>query len=206
MSLYDTLGVAQDASAAAIKAAFRSLAQKNHPDKGGSEALMKQIQAAYDVLGDAERRARYDDVGEETQQLSVRDQAITLLADYVEQLFQHLDKTGKDADHTDVLKLLREEFRQQLENAAGVQRKVAKSITQRTKALKRLTWKQADDFDVMATLLNGQISRLHEKMSKNEAQIDVMRVALTMLADYDYQAEPPAPRPETWEDTFITFR
>lgn len=190
MSLYDILGVAQDASAAAIKAAFRSLAQKNHPDKGGSEALMKQIQAAYDVLGDAERRERYDEVGEETQQPTVHDKALAMLADFTEQLFQYLDQRGKDTDQTDVLQLLRAELGAQLKKAAGVQRAVTKSITQRMKARKRLTWKQVEGFDVMALLLDSQISNLHMQMARNEAHMDVMRASLTLLADYDYEVEP----------------
>jgi DnaJ-class molecular chaperone len=62
--LYDVLGVKKGASEAEIKKAFRSLAKKHHPDtKGGDVAAQKRFQeisAAYDVLGDKEKRAKYD--------------------------------------------------------------------------------------------------------------------------------------------------
>ena len=60
MDHYKTLGVARSASAEDIKKAFRKLAMQYHPDRGGDEARFKEIQAAYEVLGDAQRRAEYD--------------------------------------------------------------------------------------------------------------------------------------------------
>lgn len=64
--LYQILGVSRDAGDDEIKKAYRKLAQKYHPDKGGSkddEAKFKKISAAYEVLGDKERRRQYDQFG-----------------------------------------------------------------------------------------------------------------------------------------------
>lgn len=63
---YDILGVPRDASTADIKKAFRKLAHKYHPDKGGTpedEAKFKEVQAAYEVLSDDQRRQTYDQYG-----------------------------------------------------------------------------------------------------------------------------------------------
>jgi DnaJ-class molecular chaperone len=57
---YATLGVSRTASQDEIKRAFRKLASQHHPDKGGDTAKFQQIQAAYDTLGDAVKRADYD--------------------------------------------------------------------------------------------------------------------------------------------------
>ena len=57
---YQTLGVEKNASPEEIKRAYRKLAGQHHPDKGGDTHLFQEIQAAYDVLGDANRRAEYD--------------------------------------------------------------------------------------------------------------------------------------------------
>jgi len=57
---YATLGVPRTATSDEIKQAFRRLASKNHPDKGGSTEKFQAIQAAYDTLGDAAKRAAYD--------------------------------------------------------------------------------------------------------------------------------------------------
>jgi len=61
---YDTLGVTKSANEADIKKAFRGLAKKYHPDKhGGDESAakkFKEISGAYDLLGDKDKRARFD--------------------------------------------------------------------------------------------------------------------------------------------------
>lgn len=57
---YATLGVAKTASQDEIKKAFRKLASQHHPDKGGDTQKFQEIQAAYDTLGNPEKRAAYD--------------------------------------------------------------------------------------------------------------------------------------------------
>lgn len=67
-TLYDTLGVKKGASADEIKKAYRKLAAKYHPDKNpgdaASEEKFKEVQNAYDVLSDAEKRKQYDRFGD----------------------------------------------------------------------------------------------------------------------------------------------
>jgi molecular chaperone DnaJ len=61
---YDTLGVPKNASADEIKKAYRKLAREHHPDaSGGDEARFKEIQGAYDLLSDPEKRQAYDTFG-----------------------------------------------------------------------------------------------------------------------------------------------
>lgn len=57
---YHTLGVNRNASADEIKSAYRKLASQHHPDKGGDKARFQEIQNAYSILGDAQKRAEYD--------------------------------------------------------------------------------------------------------------------------------------------------
>jgi|TARA_B100000315_G_C14583161_1_gene591568 DnaJ-class molecular chaperone len=60
---YADLNVNKDASAKEIKKAFRKLAQKHHPDRGGKEADFKKINEAYETLGDTNKKAQYDAMG-----------------------------------------------------------------------------------------------------------------------------------------------
>ncbi len=61
---YETLGVNKSASADEIKKAFRKSAIKHHPDKdGGSEDKFKEINEAYEVLSNPDKRQRYDQFG-----------------------------------------------------------------------------------------------------------------------------------------------
>ena len=60
MTHYQTLGVSPKAEAQEIKSAFRVLAVKHHPDKGGDARLFAVVQEAYAVLSDPARRVEYD--------------------------------------------------------------------------------------------------------------------------------------------------
>lgn len=64
-SYYDLLGVSKTSSQQEIKKAYRKLALKNHPDKGGKEEDFKEINKAYEVLSDAKQKELYDAYGEE---------------------------------------------------------------------------------------------------------------------------------------------
>src|SRR3954466_13671020 len=64
---YSTLGVAKTATEKEIKAAYRKLARKLHPDVNPgdktSESKFKEVNEAYEVLGDPEKRKKYDELG-----------------------------------------------------------------------------------------------------------------------------------------------
>ncbi|MCA8958168.1 MAG: J domain-containing protein [Planctomycetes bacterium] len=70
---YEILGIARDADADAVKKAYRKLAMQWHPDKhqgdakAAAEERFKRIAEAYEVLGDPEKRSRYDRFGEHWQ-------------------------------------------------------------------------------------------------------------------------------------------
>jgi len=60
MDYYNTLGVSKSASKQDIKKAYRKLAGKHHPDKGGDAEMFKRITEAYEVLSDDQKRGEYD--------------------------------------------------------------------------------------------------------------------------------------------------
>ena len=64
---YEVLGVEKNASDAEIKKAYRKLAMKYHPDQNpgdkSAEEKFKEINEAYEVLSDADKKARYDQYG-----------------------------------------------------------------------------------------------------------------------------------------------
>ena len=57
---YDILGVSEDASNDQIKKAFKEIAKKEHPDRGGNEARFKEANEAYDTLKNSQKRHDYD--------------------------------------------------------------------------------------------------------------------------------------------------
>src|SRR3954449_7854299 len=64
---YDVLGLGRSASEAELKNAFRTLAKQHHPDRNpgdkGAEARFKEINEAYEVLRDPQKKAAYDQFG-----------------------------------------------------------------------------------------------------------------------------------------------
>ncbi|MDA2922201.1 molecular chaperone DnaJ [Patescibacteria group bacterium AH-259-L07] len=70
---YDILGVDKNASEQEIKSAFRKLAQKYHPDKGGGDAdKFKEVNGAYQTLSNSQKRKLYDQYGPEFEQAQAR--------------------------------------------------------------------------------------------------------------------------------------
>jgi len=59
-NLYEILGVTENSTPEEIKKTYRKLAMEHHPDKGGDEEKFKKISEAYDILGDENKRAQYD--------------------------------------------------------------------------------------------------------------------------------------------------
>ncbi|HTY82502.1 MAG TPA: DnaJ domain-containing protein, partial [Dehalococcoidales bacterium] len=68
---YDTLGVKRGATDAEIKQAYRRMARRYHPDVNpgdkSAESKFKEINAAYEVLSDKDKRAKYDKYGDKWQ-------------------------------------------------------------------------------------------------------------------------------------------
>ncbi len=76
---YEILGIKRDASQKEVKSAYRRLARKHHPDVNpgdkGAEGRFKEINRAFEVLSDAEKRAKYDRYGENWEQAEAFEKA-----------------------------------------------------------------------------------------------------------------------------------
>src|SRR5215216_5134795 len=83
--LYETLGVPKGADEDAIRKAFRKLAAKYHPDRNpgkDAEAKFKEINRANEVLSDKEKRALYDEFGEDSLRQGFDPQRARMMRDF----------------------------------------------------------------------------------------------------------------------------
>ena len=60
MDYYNTLGISKSASEADIKTAYRKMAMKHHPDRGGDEKKFKEVTEAYETLSDPQKKQMFD--------------------------------------------------------------------------------------------------------------------------------------------------
>ena len=178
---YSNLGVGKDASADDIKRAFRKKASENHPDKaGGDKAQFQVVAAAYAVLGDAERRKRYDDTGQSDDPPSLEQRAETLLRMVFNELLQqdgdcvagvraHMKNLGAN------IKSDRAEF------GARSRRLEKKRTRIKVKGAAR---------NLAHEIIDQALGELKDKMRQADEMLNVHRVAMDLLAAYEDEPEP----------------
>lgn len=190
MSLYETLGVEKDASPDTIKKAFRKLAMKHHPDRGGDRATMQAVQLAYDVLMDADRRVRYDETGSTDSQPTTREKAAEALTQLVNQVIDLIDKgEGDDADFTDPLVIVRDQIHAAVKQQDEQRKKAERRIAHRRKVLKRLRRKEGEGQDLLQAVLMGAILTLEGEIHGLGMADELCHAALDILAEYGYEVE-----------------
>ena len=95
-SLYDILEVQKSASEEQIKKAYRKLALKHHPDRGGDAEKFKALSLVHSILSDSSKRSVYDQTGDlDTEDVS--DEA-TFWYDYFRKLFPKLTTKVSDVE------------------------------------------------------------------------------------------------------------
>lgn len=93
---YLVLGLQPDATPAQIKAAYRKLSKKHHPDAGGDREQWDKISQAYEVLSDPARRSKYDATGDDTQTPDPEAQQRAQVAAIVRQIISGVLQSSRD--------------------------------------------------------------------------------------------------------------
>lgn len=189
-SLYDVLGVPADADAAALKAAHRQLVKEHHPDKhGGDDSRFKEIQQAYDVLKDEQKRAHYDRTGETDAQdpEAKKDrEARKFAADLIDMAIDNIE----DVDTLDLVAECLAQIDNKLVEVRGQLRKHQAADKRAQKALKRIKLKEgAEDF--LAGVLTRKRERLAKEMGSIETALDIVGRVRVIYEGYTYAVDAP---------------
>lgn len=190
MTPYEVLGVSPTATPGEVKTAWRLLIQKNHPDRGGVEAISKMIQAAYDLLSDPKRRALFDETGSTEPTPSQLQSSIKMCGNLMQKAFREM--AGADDGTADPIQRARKEVQEILADGELEQRGLAAGITLREKALKRLVWRKETPVDHLTLIIEGQIAAMHLALKANEGHIAMLRGVLDLLSDYTFELASPA--------------
>jgi len=192
MTFYATLGVAPDADAATIKAAWRKLAQANHPDKheGGNTEAYQAIQRAYDILSDAAKRAHYDATGEEASEgPTLRAQALQTISGVISGAIANLDvKFENIVEHTS------RSIKQALAEVGEKEKEFTARRAKVTEAIRRTTAKggNVDSLAMILAHLDAQLAGPLATIANDRA---VMTLALEILDEHEYQVDQPKVSP-----------
>lgn len=172
---YEVLGVARDATAAEIKAAYRRLAKGNHPDVVGGDGAerMAAINVAYEVLSDPARRSHYDVTGKD-QKKDLDEMAKERLMGLFDQWLNGVaDPPGSIIDNFKTA--IQGHIRDLEQQTTETRRK----ITGLEKKLKRL---KAPKF--FSILVGVKISKHRQQIMENDENIAVDQVMLKMLEEW----------------------
>lgn len=187
MTPYETLCVPPDADDAAIRAAYRKLAQKHHPDKGGDLNLFREIQKAYDLIGTAEAREYFALHGGEAPCLGhVESEALGQITS----IFSNwLDATFKgEPVNSDPIWFVRAALDREMENIARAQRQLQENL----KKVKRMRGRFSagnGEVNVFETRLEEVSSLVEQNLREVQKASDRVSTSLAMLSSFTYTPE-----------------
>lgn len=181
--LYETLGVARDASPDEIRAAYRRAARAAHPDReGGSTERMQAVNGAYVVLSDAERRQAYDQ-GEAADSPDAIPRAIlrSIFADAIRD------------DAPDVLRYAQDKLRRSEAGARAEADTQRRAINRLEKQRQRITAK--GPHDLYHEILEKAISKAKAELQSLEQNlVHAARVREILTAEYERGSNCPDPQ------------
>lgn len=182
-NLYEVLGLDKAASFDDIKAAYRKLAMKHHPDRGGDRQTFQQVQEAYEVLSDVEKRKRYDETGQARQTgPSIQDLARNSLRELLLEAIKHVNAKTDDL-LSSMHRILTNEQGNIVRMIGGAERQIARN----NEVKGRLKVKEGED------LLSGMLDHdskgqqhIIGQLEESKKLINEMR---SILKRYEYKVD-----------------
>jgi len=176
---YNILDVKPNASLDEIKKAYRALAKVHHPDAGGNEEIFKEIQQAYDVLSDSEKRARYDRGEDVSSPQNTREmQAKAFLYTLFEQC---IDKYGITRDPFELMKESVKENIKSLEKEKNNQEKRKKKFERAKEKIEK--------GEAFISCCEAIITKCQTMIEALEAEKETGNIMLDMLKDTKFLKE-----------------
>jgi curved DNA-binding protein CbpA len=177
---YETLGVAKDAEPGDIKRAYRHKASEAHPDRhGGDDAKMAEVNRAYAVLADPDRRERYDACGEDQPVKSMDDRARDyLLAVLQKMLAQDVNPIADS----------RRAIQQELHELDGADRIVKERIAKLERRRGRVR-RKGEGVNLVHQLIDQALAELTRKIPEIADARMLGNMALGLLDAYEEDSE-----------------
>lgn len=191
MNLYEILGINPDASPDGIRRAYRKQAMKHHPDRNGDKAVFQQVQHAYEVLSDVERRKRYDETGDTSTQAQTEEMALRAMA--LENLAKLLNKVVNemDVEHDDLVEAINAVLMKVKSSVEAERDQILKAIERHEKAEKRFKVKEGEN--EASSLLRSVIAGLNMKLNTSEHELKLAILMIDIMDRHEYEHDPKPP-------------
>lgn len=206
---YEKLGVASDATAAAIKQAFRGRAKKLHPDAGGDAAAFAELKAAYDCLSDPVKRLTYDKTGrvDDGPVDSVEAGARGLIASLLEDFIQSKENLFC-VDLVAAMEAMIDGKRQEVEAKCAEFTALSKRTERLLKRFKKKARKTKQPIagDPVALILEGRRRQFDDNAAQGQLVLEQIARATEIVRGYTFTADMAQPqRPTATGFAFMEF-
>lgn len=194
MNPYRVLRVKKTATLAEITAAYRGLALRWHPDKnpGDAKAAAKfvEINQAYEILSDSDRRARYDATGDTTfrHENNAISGAVEVLAVVFTLVVKQIVEQGGDVKKEDIVTHMRNVLAQQRQERTKAILNIEKAKAALTEAATRFTAEDGEE-NYFAGIIRHQIHELENMLAQQTAEEEKSKAALKLLAKFKYRVD-----------------
>lgn len=204
--LYETLGVARDATRDAVRRAFRRRVRAAHPDAGGSREAFGALVRARDVLCDGARRERYDRTGEDDEPIAdnLEANALDWVTKKIGEAIALFVSRGLDPAGQDLLGRARSAVQADLDKNATMQQKLREGA-ECYRALARRFRRRGRGENRLRKLMEGKAADLERLAERNEDLARPLRRALEILADYEFDVDRPVAPFGFVGDAFVNF-
>lgn len=188
MNPYEVLGIGRKSSQPIIKAAYRKLSKKYHPDKAGDdpEILSKfhEIQEAYEILSDPLKKARFDETGNTDSPYSTTEHEIEQT---IIRLFSSVMDSGPGPVNyiEEMVKILKTSRRQLKTDIQHSRDRLVKLLR-----LQRGVKKSGDGNNVIQDYLNQQVEGTRQQIKAKENALDISVETEKRLKDYSFEVDP----------------
>jgi curved DNA-binding protein CbpA len=178
---YETLGLERSADLASIKKAYRKACSEAHPDKhGGDGRRQQEVNDAYAILSDTDRRARFDASGDTSPRGRLMENARAIVANEFSKLM--------DSEFAvDPISLLRTALEQMKSQAFADRQTCSQRIRFLERKVKALKGPREDNF--LAPVIEGKLAQARGQLAAIDQAVESFGLALEIIQAYSWALE-----------------
>ena len=180
-NLYDELELPRNCTFEEIKQKYRTLAQINHPDKGGDEKKFIRIKEAYETLSDPIKRQHYNSTGNYYEDTNISNEVKTRLANMISHFTQQINPELDDL----ILKMKVDIYEAQRNTNKGIDM-CNELIRKLTIISKKIKLKQDEGDNFLKSIVETKITQVQTELAGHKRTLLVFDKMLEVLENYHY--------------------